>query len=253
MKKSAYIEWPKSEDDSVMEHCLAAEIGFKWNKYNVFGFDEKHMCNPRAFDAPHPECPVVGSVQSIRGYFKAHDMPLPAPLNIPKELESFGPMGRGQRRMTYAEFLLDPQLPVFVKPADDAKLFSGGEITQHDTKVLALDMCKPDTVLLVADPVEFISEYRVFVGPNRRIEGMKHYLGDPFVSPNKWLVEQMIHAYENVAPVAYALDVGVLRDGSTVVVECNDFWSLGSYGFDPVRYSELYAMRWMQMVAQARR
>ncbi|WP_369811148.1 ATP-grasp domain-containing protein [Hymenobacter mellowenesis] len=41
---------------------------------------------------------------------------------------------------------------------------------------------------------------------------------------------------------------GVTRSGETLIVECNDFWALGTYGMDPVRYSQLLATRWKEMV-----
>lgn len=50
----------------------------------------------------------------------------------------------------------------------------------------------------------------------------------------------MVKTYEN-PPVAYTIDVGVsyipkYGNFETILIEINDFWSIGSYGFD----SELY-------------
>jgi hypothetical protein len=44
---------------------------------------------------------------------------------------------------------------------------------------------------------------------------------------------EMIPAYKS-APVAYTLDIGIIRrlsDFDTVVIECHDFFSCGLYGF----------------------
>jgi hypothetical protein len=38
--------------------------------------------------------------------------------------------------------------------------------------------------------------------------------------------------------------MGVLETGETVVVECNDGISLGSYTLPPQRYATLLATRW---------
>ncbi|HLO94579.1 MAG TPA: ATP-grasp domain-containing protein [Burkholderiaceae bacterium] len=52
------------------------------------------------------------------------------------------------------------------------------------------------------------------------------------------------------APVAYALDFGVLSTGQTVLVEANDAWALGLYGGGPApgHYVELLTARWRQLL-----
>jgi hypothetical protein len=72
-------------------------------------------------------------------------------------------------------------------------------------------------------------------------------MGDPFILPERKRIEEMIEAFKPTAPIAYALDVGVLDTGETMVVECNDFWALGTYGLDPLLYTRLAAMRWREM------
>jgi hypothetical protein len=242
--KRVYIQ--RESYQPMMEHCLAAWQGFKWLGYEVTFFT--------ADETPyHARChtgPVVGSTAAVSDFLRAVGLPVPAPLNIPAALQPFA--GREHREMSYAEFLEDTQLPVFVKPADHVKLFAGGVLTQQSTKRWALDMCKPDDRLLVCAEVEFASEYRVFVGP-KGIEGMKHYMGDPFQVPYRYEIEHMIEAFKPFAPIAYSLDVGTtgISEPETLVVECNDFWALGTYAFDPVRYAELTALRWHQMITNS--
>lgn len=50
-----------------------------------------------------------------------------------------------------------------------------------------------------------------------------------------------------MAPVTYALDFGVTDEGQTLLVEFNDFTSLGSYGLDPKLYASLITERWMEL------
>ena len=59
----------------------------------------------------------------------------------------------------------------------------------------------------------------------------------------------MIDEYAE-APAAYALDVGLTKDGKTVIVEVNDGYSLGGYGLDPLLYAKLLSARWAQIVGR---
>jgi hypothetical protein len=53
-------------------------------------------------------------------------------------------------------------------------------------------------------------------------------------------------------PVAYSIDVGVLADGRTALVECNDGFALGNYGVGARVYAEMHRDRWYQMVEEMR-
>jgi hypothetical protein len=43
------------------------------------------------------------------------------------------------------------------------------------------------------------------------------------------------------------MDFGVLEDGSTVLVECNDGWSIGNYGLCHLKYYQMLKDRWLQI------
>ena len=53
------------------------------------------------------------------------------------------------------------------------------------------------------------------------------------------------------ATAGYGLDLGVLSDGETALVEWNDGFSLGSYGLDASLYAELILARWRELVDEA--
>ncbi len=69
----------------------------------------------------------------------------------------------------------------------------------------------------------------------------------------------MIAAYDadEAPPAGYALDVGVLSDGETALVEVNDGYAPGYYGrVSPARacaYLELLAARYVQVLCDALR
>ena len=262
-KPIVYLE--RSESEPLMEHVLAAWQGFKWNGYEIRWFyplieEDSFVTGPRGSmwmpDHLVPPLkktvPVVGSTESIRRFFAHYGWPLPAPLNIPEALLGF--TERTISTSTIGEFITTRQNhPMFVKPLDQVKLWTG-DVVRNNQHLEFLwkegDQWKysMDTRIQVADEVNFESEYRLFVNRQGTIDGMRHYKGDPWQTPDKTTTRMMLNAYYPNQPCSYALDVGVLGNGKTAIVECNDFWALGTYGFDPVRYAELTAQRWHQLL-----
>ena len=56
----------------------------------------------------------------------------------------------------------------------------------------------------------------------------------------------MISKYTE-SPVSYTLDVGVIKSGETALVEVNDMWAIGSYGFDAKTYVRMSIDRFMEI------
>lgn len=95
----------------------------------------------------------------------------------------------------------------------------------------------------ISDIVDFISEYRCFVY-DRKLVGLSHYMGDFTIFPDIQLINQMIREYKT-APISYTLDVGIIKDKGTAVIECHDFFSSSNYGWRdysliPVMFSRWY-------------
>ena len=59
------------------------------------------------------------------------------------------------------------------------------------------------------------------------------------------IVNEMVDVFEKSteAPSAYTLDVGITKEGLTLLVEVNDMWAIGSYGLDGDTYALLCARR----------
>ena len=49
-------------------------------------------------------------------------------------------------------------------------------------------------------------------------------------------------------PMACSLDICVIKDGQTLLVEINDAYSLGCYGLASVFYAKLISARWSQIL-----
>ena len=97
--------------------------------------------------------------------------------------------------------------------------------------------------------VRWASEHRVYV-VRGRVVGIRHYAGDPAISPDEAVVSEAVRALREwgEATAGYGLDLGVLDDGRTALVEWNDGFSLGSYGLDAGSYTELILARWSELV-----
>lgn len=48
--------------------------------------------------------------------------------------------------------------------------------------------------------------------------------------------------------MAYSLDLGLAEDGRTLIVEINDCFSLGTYGFPALPYAQMVVDRWSEIV-----
>lgn len=109
-----------------------------------------------------------------------------------------------------------------------------------------LDVAGIESEIITSSVVNFIAEYRVFV-INKRIYDCRRYSGDFSVYPNFSFIKETTRAYDN-APIAYAIDFGVTDKGETMLIEVNDGYSIGSYGFNHMDYIKLCILRWNQMV-----
>ena len=58
----------------------------------------------------------------------------------------------------------------------------------------------------------------------------------------------MIQSLGERAPASYAIDVGVLDDGSTALIEMTDGFSLDRYGLDATAYLAVVSARWRELV-----
>lgn len=224
---------------------FSAHEGFRFLGPEVRLFEEQDLPT----HALTKETLVHGWVRVVHTALKQVGAPVPEPLDYPEELRSF--LARPVRRTTLDEGLRrwaedwDAFRPQFVKPVEH-KLFTG-HVVERFSDLAETTSFPGDTPVWMADTVNFVTEYRLFVHEHR-IRGIKHYRGDPWRTPDKATAVQMVRDYSPAAPVAYGLDVGITEDGRTCLVEINDCYSLGNYGFDPVAYCEMLEDRWIELV-----
>lgn len=203
----------------------------------------------------------VGSVEFVREVFKIMDIEEPEFKPYPEALDLFLFRNLSIKSVSYIRTMVKDRykLPLFLKPLVTKK-FNGfildplkamKEYNDHDKEqLLILETLSYKDLVYVSDCVEFQSEYRYYVDKNT-ILGYTRYDSDGLDNapePNSKIVLEMIRTFNYQNP--YALDVGVLKNGQTCLVECNDAWALGLYGhsLSPRVYLEFLGNRWKTIV-----
>lgn len=216
------------------------EIGYEVIK---FGDEEEHTIDVSE------DTPVFAGVGSCRKIIKrVFGWDYTGINPYPTELMPY--MGRKVERKKWIDARQDAlEGHMFIKPVIQ-KQFTGAVLnTLLDT--IRTGKVDPDNEVYVSEPVDFVSEFRIYVHENE-VVGVKHYFGDWHNVPQQETIDAMVKAYKESAPVAYGLDIGVIKDKQTkywrdVLVEVNDGICLGNYGLDTIHYAEMIASRWLEM------
>jgi ATP-grasp domain, R2K clade family 3 len=133
---------------------------------------------------------------------------------------------------------------LFVKPADPlAKLFDAGVYSARE-QIRTATPIPTETPVLIADPVEWLAEYRCFV-LDRQVVATSPYLsfGRPLhhgenkafaTPPPVQEVCRRLLALPELPP-AFVVDVGLIEERGWAVVEFNPAWCSGLLSADPAR------------------
>ncbi len=120
----------------------------------------------------------------------------------------------------------------FLKYVSKLKIFSfTGDIADADSGHED-GFVLPDGLYQLSEAVDFISEYRVIVMEDE-IKAIQHYDGDPTIFPDVDLIKEMILQLmsDPNRPLAYTIDIGVIRDRGTAIIEMHPAVSFGTYGY----------------------
>lgn len=167
----------------------------------------------------------IGSVEFVCDYLRKYYHRFPGPINIPDELMGLEFTGRNVINGKHH----DIQGRKFVKSNSIIKMF-----TEICTEA-------PCGNYQISDVIDIDSEWRSFVY-NGELVGLQNYGGEFDMFPDVNKIKEMIAAYKS-APVAYTLDVGIVK-GDTVIIEVHDFFSCGLYGFADHRKLPFMFERW---------
>jgi len=224
--------------------ACSAYLGFKNRGSKIVLFEQIE-------EVPHQRWVIlIASVENTREWLlKMRVAPEKLePLNIPSELWKQRFLGREVFRSTMGQLRAQEEwMSIFIKPAKVNKAWPAFVAYDRDEFDFWLHDLKDDEPVLCSEQVDIDTEYRCYIQEGKLV-GMKHYLGNPLVFPNAALISEMISCYKN-APAAYSLDIGVTEDlRETILIECNDGWSLGNYGLNPDTYVRFLMARWRELM-----
>ncbi len=213
-----------------------------WQGFQALGYQIVFYKATEELSNCRPDDLIVGGISTIRQKMSDWDIILPE-YNYPAELTRF--MGRRVWLDTLNAVLMDKtKWPVFVKPVKN-KVFVG-VVLHNENDIPKLRESRTDEPVLCSEPVEFCSEWRVFVRYGK-ICDVRPYRGDWHYRYDPEILDSAVKAYRT-APAGYAMDFGVADDGRNLLVEINDGYSLGCYGMEPVEYARLLSARWCELV-----
>jgi len=190
---------------------------------------------------------VIAGVPVMIKMFEKFGGLIPNPLDIPDELKSF--CGRKTNIGTLKELYDTTSYPIFVKPANKGKLFDGQIVFCKEELGLFQyvdEMDEWNTKVFSSEVIKIDSEFRCFV-INGEIYDCRKYKGEFSAVPDFKVIQECVDAYKS-APVAYAIDFGVTDKGETILIEANDGYSLGPYGFDSYNYARMMILRWKEIM-----
>lgn len=134
---------------------------------------------------------------------------------------------------------------LFIKPVE-TKLFSG--MVFDNMCIGMLEKFPDETEVYVCEPFNnpIVSEWRLYVR-NKEVVEARNYSGSFKKVPN-WIYADFILTSGEKFPSCFTLDLALLKNGETVVVEYNDMWAIGNYGMDNSLYYKLLRERYYEII-----
>lgn len=207
MSSSVIIQ--KERGEFVNANGFTAWKGFDERGYTIRFFEWERMASEVV--PVDPGTIAVGSVAFVRRALRRLGVE-PRPLDYPPRLRGY--LGRNIWQTTWSEVrsrIDDPGVPVFVKPVERDKAFSGYVVGAF-RDLIRTARWPGEMRLWASEPLPFVSEWRYFVRRGQII-GVGHYKGDPLQYPDASIVRAAIDDYGEEAPVAFGIDFGVIEDG----------------------------------------
>lgn len=247
---TAYVE-KTAKGDWLNINCFSAQTGFYHRGVFVEGFVAAEI---DTLPLTGPDTIVHGSVTSVRRALARLGCEPPA-AKLPPELQRY--LGRPSwegRLGDIREQVLANRLeaPVFIKPADAQKAFTG-TVVSGMMDLMSSNHLPDDLTITIQQPVEFLTEWRVFV-LDGRILHLSHYAGEPALFPDLSPIRAFIEECRRQPGCfcAYGADFGVIgQSGKTALIELNDAFALGSYGLNSLAYTTMIEARWNQLTGYA--
>lgn len=148
------------------------------------------------------------------------------------------------------EVLSADNWPIFVKPLEHHKLFSGMIIKENGENLHKISYYDKNTPVIFSDVLTFISEWRLFVMEDQIVYG-SCYNKNFKLNPDWAICDDIVSKMKTIQgrPIAYSLDVAITDNNETVIIELNDSYALGSFGLSSNLYAEMILKRWGQLTS----
>jgi hypothetical protein len=200
----------------------------------------------RSADLVAGRLPVVGAALRQLG------LAVPAPLDYLDASDDV--LGRRVWSSTLAAVAAGLELrgePVFVKPRGATKRFTG-RVVSDPVDLRSLPVRSGSTPVWCSEVVDMTAEHRVFVSRGA-VVGVRQYDGAAREPDDVELAARASRIVESLLPqlpAGCAVDVAELGEGTVVLVEVNDGFSLGRYGLDADAYLDVLLTRWAELTAR---
>ena len=110
--------------------------------------------------------------------------------------------------------------------------------------------------VLVSEPLDIKAEWRCFITHDKLIDvrpyGMIAKPGNDsyYYTYDSKVLKQMMEVFVEWEdrPASCSMDICVTSDGRTLLVECNDSYTLGCYGLSSLFYAKMISARWSQLL-----
>ena len=180
----------------------------------------------------------IGSLEYVRTWLKKYKgIEEMKPIEVPEILRKEKYLGRSYDIVSFEDLELKGYK--FIKDIDKLKQFSFtgdlGNLDKNDESIFVSQN------YLISNVVDIMSEYRVFVS-DMSIKAIQFYDGDCTVFPNVSLLREMVGKYYLVQarPKSYTMDIAVLKNGRTIILEVHPVVSVGTYGYSEYALLNMY-------------
>ena len=180
----------------------------------------------------------IGSLEFVREWLKKyHNISEMRPIEVPEVLRKEKYLGRSYDVVSFDDLELKGYK--FIKDIDKLKQFSFtgdlGNLDKNDESIFVSQN------YLISNVVEIMSEYRVFVS-DIYIKAIQFYDGDCTVFPDVSLLREMVGKYYIIQdrPKSYTMDIAVLKNGRTIILEVHPVVSVGTYGYSEYALLNMY-------------
>lgn len=253
MKLLLQTDWEAENMTDVVKQAVRQ---FKWKGDEVevqysslFGIRTMNK-NEMMFFTP------VGTVEFVKTFAEKIGFKLPNPIHATKLLKLEGRWfntGILRKALSPTDIYPDPLFPVFVKPYDELKKFTGFIAKSDKDFDLYPEVDWDNTKLFCTEVLEnIVSEWRCYV-LNGKVFACVNYAGDPLKFPNEREILRMID-YFKPQPISFSLDIALCKNGgsgdnytTTRFIEINDAYALGYYGGDVELYTKMLDLRWKEI------